>query len=232
MYPMCGEYKVMPPMAAVLAYSPAYLLSGALYHNTCMHTGIMCSFLPKCAGLSELASSAIVWADAASAVAGPQAANLAALATLAHERLSALEPLDAASFATLQTSIGALMGGLRELLDHEAGAQAGQATSALVLGVQQLVAISRLDEAGGAYSVDAMAEAQAAFQNAAKVGAGIPYWTCLDWAREESYIFTPWFQLSSFPRHPLSLYSRPPIRAPLGAPRASSPSPWASSPWC
>ena len=122
-------------------------------------------------GLSDLATSAVAWSDAAMSIAGPQAANLQALASLAADRLSSIEAVDSASFLSLQSSIESLMTGLKDLMDQEAGEQAGQLTNALVLGVQQLVAMSRLEESGGAYSVDAMVEAQAAFEEVAKVWA-------------------------------------------------------------
>ena len=121
-------------------------------------------------GLSDLASTAVAWSDAAITLAGPQAANLQALASLAADRLSSVESIDAASFLSLQSSMESLLAGLKDMLDLEAGQQAGQLTIALVLGVQQLVAMSRLEESGGAYSIDAMAEAQTAFEQAAKVG--------------------------------------------------------------
>ena len=120
-------------------------------------------------GFSELAAAAGAWTDSAMLIAGPQAANLQALASIAADRLSTLETIDPASFQLLQSSMDQLMSGLHDMLNREAGEQAVQLTNALVLGVQQLVAMSRLEEAGGAYSVDAMAEAQAMFQQASKV---------------------------------------------------------------
>ena len=127
---------------------------------------------PVCTGLSDLATSAVAWSEAAMSLAGPQAANLQALASLAADRLASVEAIDSASFLSLQSSMESLLSGLKNLMDQEAGEQAGQLTNALVLGVQQLVAMSRLEESGGAYSVDAMAEAQAAFEEVAKVGGG------------------------------------------------------------
>jgi len=102
-------------------------------------------------------------------LAGPQAANLQALASIAADRLSTLETIDPAAMLSIQSSMDQLMTGLHDMLNREAGDQAVALTNALVLGVQQLVAMSRLEDAGGAYSVDAMAEAQAMFQEAAKV---------------------------------------------------------------
>lgn len=118
-------------------------------------------------GLQDMAS----WTDAAVAaasIAGPHVANLQALAVLATERLSALQDIDPESFQVLQGSMNSLLGALNELLTNEAGKSAGQWTTALVLGVQQLVAASRMEEAGGAYGIEAMAEAQNAFTAASK----------------------------------------------------------------
>jgi len=120
-------------------------------------------------GLSELTAAARAWTDSAMLLAGPQAANLQALASIAADRLSTLETIDPAAMLSIQSSMDQLMTGLHDMLNREAGDQAVALTNALVLGVQQLVAMSRLEDAGGAYSVDAMAEAQAMFQEAAKV---------------------------------------------------------------
>ena len=120
-------------------------------------------------GLSELTAAAGAWTDSAMLLAGPQAANLQALASIAADRLSTLETIDPAAMLSIQSSMDQLMSGLHDMLNREAGDQAVALTNALVLGVQQLVAMSRLEDAGGAYSVDAMAEAQAMFQEAAKV---------------------------------------------------------------
>ncbi|GAX83432.1 hypothetical protein CEUSTIGMA_g10857.t1 [Chlamydomonas eustigma] len=118
-------------------------------------------------GMSIAAS--LPWAEAFTFLSAPQASGLEALATLASQRLLTLQSLDPASFQTMHQSMDQLLAGLRDLLDNEAGSQAHALTSALVLGVQQLVSIARMEEAaGGPYSVEAMAEAQTAFQNAAK----------------------------------------------------------------
>ncbi len=114
------------------------------------------------------------WTDAAAAatsLAGPHVANLQALAVLATERLSAVQHVDAAAYNSMKGSLDGLLGALNDLLAHEAGQSAGQWTGALVLGVQQLVAASRLEEAGGAYSLEGIAEVQSAFREAAKVRA-------------------------------------------------------------
>ena len=118
-------------------------------------------------GLSDAAS----WAESAVAavsLAGPHVTSLHSLAVLASERLSALQDIDPESYATMKNSMDSVLGALNDLLGHEATKSADHWTTALVLGVQQLVAASRLEESGGAYSLDAMAEAQKAFEDASK----------------------------------------------------------------
>lgn len=134
--------------------------------------------LPACAGLSDIAVAASQgWLDLAStnaaALAGPHAASLQALAVLATEQLSAVKDIDPASYTSMQSSLDSVLAAFNDLLQQEMGLHAVRWTNALVLGVQQLVAATRMEEAGGAYSVLAMAEAQAAMEQAAKVRASM-----------------------------------------------------------
>ena len=130
--------------------------------------------LPACAGLSDIAVAASQgWLDLAATnaatLAGPHAASLQALAVLATEQLSAVKDIDPASYTSMHSSLDSVLAALNDLLQQEMGLHAVRWTNALVLGVQQLVAATRMEEAGGAYSVLAMAEAQAAMEQAAKV---------------------------------------------------------------
>jgi hypothetical protein len=118
------------------------------------------------AGLSSLAASADQWtqtaAAAASLLAGQEGpAALQALATLAADRLAVLSTIDPESFGELHGHMDTLFGSLRDLMEHESTQRASGLANALVLGVQQLVATSQLEDLpGGVYSVDAMATAQ------------------------------------------------------------------------
>jgi hypothetical protein len=123
-------------------------------------------------GLTELAASANSMLEQASTASNEFLSgqpSLQALSVLAAERLALLQSIDPVAHQTMQSSMDTLIGALNDLVNQEVGYHAQSWTNALVLGVQQLVAATRLQEAGGAYGINGMAEAQQAFQSIGKV---------------------------------------------------------------
>ncbi|GLC37542.1 hypothetical protein PLESTM_000600400 [Pleodorina starrii] len=102
-------------------------------------------------------------------------ATIFALATWASERLATVATMDPESYTIMRGTMDSVLAALQGVVNMQVGEMAAGWTTALVLGVQQLVTTLRMTGPGAESTIDAMLAAQQAMQEsllAAKVPTG------------------------------------------------------------